>query len=403
MSKRKYRISGKSFDFNDAKFKSLIENFSKANKISKRKVYMMLTEKLRLAFDSYKSIEKWASTDVGPNSESYFDDIASFFNTSWYAFLNEIQNEKEEKMIENTTDKKINEKAATNVKKFNSVQTAEFLKIKNFILDFLYTYYSSYISDVNEQEKIHNVFGKDFFYGIVGEVAERMVKKQFYINPKEYFTNEELKEIKIAIENQEKYDDIIKRAPFSFKSRLYGVTSEKYEGVSIEEQKFARENYKRSRLLDEYNNIENYGYKIILRQEIDKTLSVLPYEVYKQLINLIDLIPSPNWHIDYDFFEDDENYYNIKEVVPIDIYEKNLKIETAKKEGWDITDENGNRKYSQQESQYDREREEYLKEFDFQFNPQTEQEAMDAFVYSINNRVMNVHKVFFDIMNEYIG
>lgn len=392
MSKRKYRISGKSFDFNNAKFKSLIENFAKANKISKRKVYMMLTDKLGLAFDSYKSIEKWASTDVGPNNEQYFDDIAIFFNVSYYDFLDEIEVKKEISMNNINYNKELKTKENSVAKKFNEIQIQEFMRIKNFVLDYLYTYYSPYMNDMWEQEKIEDDFGYNLLDFIsTNDIAERMLCKKSNIDAKNYFSTEELDEIKLAMENQERYYELTNIAGMEFISRVYGDISEKYQGVTIEEQKFLRENRIRMNLLKDYEGIEKFGYKILIRQEIDKTLSILPYAVYNKLLRLVDLIPSPNWKEEYglDWVIDDKCNYDLNKVVDIDKYE-NEKI----KERGPMT--------SFEESKLLFKRKNEIEEAKLSILP-SDENSEDVFVYSINNRIMNVHKVFFDIMNEYIG
>lgn len=392
MSKRKYRIRGKSFDFNNVKFKSLIENFAKVNKISKRKVYMMLTERLGLAFDSYKTIEKWASTDVGPSNEQYFEDIAIFFNVSYFDFLDEIEVKKEISMNNINYNKELKTKENSAAKKFNEIQIQEFMRIKNFVLDYLYTYYSPYMNDMWEQEKIEDDFGYNLLDSIsTNDIAERMLGEKSHIDAKNYFSTEELAEIKLAVENQERYHELNNSAGIEFQCRKYGDTSEKYQGVSIDEQKFLRENRIRMNLLKDYEGIEKFGYRILIRQEIDKTLSLLPYEVYNKLLRLVDLIPSPNWKEEYglDWVIDDNCNYDLNKVVDIDKYESEK-----------IKDRGAMTSLEKSKMLFEREKE--IEEAKLSILSSDKNDE-DALVYSINNRIMNVHKIFFDIMNEYIS
>ena len=391
MSKKQYKIEGKMYDFNNGKFKRLVEKYAKDYKISKRQVYIKMAEFLDLSpdVDAYKRIEKWSMTDSRPNDDGYCADIAKFFNCPTSEFLDESKNEKGENMTKNIV-KPERENIKNDEKKFNQIQILEFMKIKDFILNYLYTYYSAYMVDMWEEEKINDELNTDGFDIVLGNATNRIFQNNNKFDVNEYFTENDIKEIKTAIEIQDKYQELSKKAGYKFLFRFNGEFSDQYEEVTIDEQKFLRENQKRMKLLYEYECIKKYGYKIMLRQEVDKTISVLPYEVYNKLVHLIDVIPSPYWQDEYfDTIIDDEISYNINEVIDIDKYEKKIYEKREISEG------------SFESLSYYADREKEIEDAK-QGIGEGEQGKDDEIVYSINNRIMNIHKTFNDIMKKYI-
>ena len=316
MARRPFRIETKDgykyFRFNNEKFNKLVDDYAKSKGIKKNKVHIELVDKFGTSMDFIKTIQKWSEGKSGPSDERYFNDIAKFFNVSLWDFLDEIKDNKEEKMVVKVENNIQN----TNIEKFNYVQIHEFIRIKNFILDYLYTFYASIMADADE------LMGLDSFeLGFIAPVAaSRILKKESPFDMKKAFSSSEMGEIKIAYENQEKFESLKRGLGIDFKMRKYGATSEKYENISIEDQEFVRENEKRMDLLYEYEYLRKNGYKILLRQEVDKTLSALPYEVYQKLCQIIELIPSPYWQEDY-FPDVMPNGYDVSQAIPIEKYE----------------------------------------------------------------------------------
>ena len=394
MSKKKYKIDGKYYDFNNKKFKEIVKKFSAKNNKSKRRIFIDFVEYCGLHFDSYKTIEKWESRDVGPKDKTFFKSIVEFFKVDPEDFLDEVKDYNKNK-IEGakemyykkfgSNDTKLEQ---TNIKKFNSVQISEFIRIKDCILNYLYTYYSSYMTDIDvfapEDDKCTPIL----------QIVRRLYDTKDYIKANKCFSKEEMEEIKKAIEIQETYEEIEdKRQQHSFKHLF---TPSKYDEILTDQEKnFLRENEKRMNLLYVYEGIKKIGYKLLLREEVDKTLSILPYEVYKKLIQLIEIIPSPYWEDEYDSAFDDETNYNIDEVILIDEYEDDLKrnrIIKSKMEGGDKN--NGMLLSSISRTEEIQEAKNTLME--------VEKKDYDQIVYSINNRVMNVHRILNDIMKKYI-
>lgn len=370
MSKKIYNVGSKQFRFNNEKFRKLCEKYAKDKyNGSKRKVYMGMAKKWYDEIDAYKTIENWATRNNGPRDATYFDDIAEFFNVSIFDFLDEMKNDEENEMNNKIINKTNDYENNTEIIKFNSVQIDEFLRIKNFVLNFLYTYYSSYMTDCDLA--YYDRDGCEFY---MQDVVYRLLRKNNIISPNEYFTDDELKEIEMAIINEEEYNSIVSRLSFPSMLRILELCdiSKEYDGFTIEERKFVRENRHRMHLLQLYSTLKNFGYKILLRQEIDKSLSILPYEVYLQLIQLIDIIPSPNWQQEYDNFEGwDNNDYNINNTLDISLF-------LSKNPSYDNYNVNNASDTTQ------------------------DLEELENLVFSINNRIMNVHKIFYNIMMKYI-
>ena len=200
---KKYQIEGKNYKFDNTAFKKLVDKVA-AEKFdgSKRKVYIDFCKFTDRIDDSYKTIAKWYESTNGPVNNIDLDYIAQYFTVPISDFLIEDNIKKEKAMDKNV----FNDVKADKIVKFNEIQKSEFIKIKNMILDYIYSFYSPYQTDIDLQLDIVNQENAPCFEleNPSGYWVNRMLNKKPHMVPDQYFTENEISIIKDAIENEEK-------------------------------------------------------------------------------------------------------------------------------------------------------------------------------------------------------
>lgn len=241
---KKYEIDGKQYQFNYKKFGELVDNRAKEQECRKIWIYKEIAQYLHWNIDdNVNKIYRWSRGLNAPVDITIVKDVSDFFGVDFSQLL----------MIKEKGNIKMNnENKEGIVAPLKKYQQEELLKVKEAILDYVYDNYTSAFWE----DYILSEYG----FGIEGESLSfrLMERKNVSFNADIYFSAEELQQID--------------------EERLL-------EGEILKNSK----NKKRPDvpLLDEYRVLCDNGKMYELMRKIERSLSVLPFNIVGSIIQMI--------------------------------------------------------------------------------------------------------------------
>ena len=241
---KKYEIEGKQYQFNYKKFAELVDNKAKEQGWSKIWIFKEIAQYLHWNIDdNVNKIYRWSRGLNAPVDLTIIRDISNYFKVEFSQLLTVNEKGKIKMNSENKTG------VRTPLKKF---QQEELLKVKDAILDYVYDNYTS-------------AFWEDYAFSDYGFDKEGeslsfrlMEKKDTSFNVDNYFSAEELRQID---EERLLEAEILKNS-----------NNKKRPDVP---------------LLDEYRVIYENGKMYELMRKIERSLSVLPFNIVGTIIQMV--------------------------------------------------------------------------------------------------------------------
>ena len=290
MSKN-YEIEGKLYRFNTKKFAELVNNKAKEQNCKNTWIFKEINRYLHPGIDNDgNKVYRWYKGINDPVDFTYVKDISNFFGVDHNQFL--ITAEKGEVKMNN--ENKVND--VISLKKY---QQEELLKIKDAILDYMYSNYTSAFWD--------DYIGESFDGR---SLVDRLIDKRKRFNVDEYFSNEEL----IEIDEERKIED--------------EALTKGYES-----------NVPNVNLLDEYRCLKENALMYELLRRIERSLSVLPFEIVNEIKELFSIFTAEDQyffeigaagrplHYEYKSFKDTLEIDSASDIYPSYLMDGDIKID----------------------------------------------------------------------------
>ena len=253
---KKYDYEGKRVAFNYEYFKELVDAKAKEEQCGNTWIYKEIATHLNWSVDdSTSKIFRWYKGLNAPVDLTIVKDVANYFGVDFNLLLvDQIIGKK--KTMENSNKQLV-------VAPLKKIQQYELLRVKDEILDFIYDNYTSAFWD-------DYICSERTYLDEKNNLSFRLLnRKRDTYNVHDYFTADELERIKDERKMEEK----------ALKSKNKKNTPD----VS---------------LLDEYRNVIEYAPMYELFRKIERSLSILPFELVNRIIQIVvNIIPDQGQYL----------------------------------------------------------------------------------------------------------